>query len=174
MTAVAIHGTKMIRCKSCRDILVRTRTRLLIEEHPTNQVGCSLYVKGGSPVPQAAKRPCAGRHGCPSLVTHRQRVCPSCQTYVDQQRAEVQKYYDQFVRDPKLVAFYNSRAWISARDAVLVRDHALCRICFRKGELTQALIVHHIVEVRKDWSRRLDLGNLISVCQACHNRIHAK
>ncbi|PAE58568.1 HNH endonuclease, partial [Bacillus licheniformis] len=33
-------------------------------------------------------------------------------------------------------------------------------------------MVHHIVEVKQDWSKRLDLSNLESLCNACHNKVH--
>nr|WP_279388960.1 HNH endonuclease [Baia soyae] len=33
-------------------------------------------------------------------------------------------------------------------------------------------VLNHIVEVKEDWNKRLELSNLQSVCNACHNRIH--
>ncbi|WP_399533503.1 HNH endonuclease [Gemella sp.] len=34
-----------------------------------------------------------------------------------------------------------------------------------------ANLVHHKVEVRTDWSKRLEMSNLESVCRNCHNKI---
>ncbi|MEU3039173.1 HNH endonuclease [Nocardia salmonicida] len=36
------------------------------------------------------------------------------------------------------------------------------------------LIVHHKVELKEDWSKRLDMDNLEVVCIGCHNKIHKK
>ncbi|WP_250540588.1 HNH endonuclease, partial [Bacillus subtilis] len=27
-------------------------------------------------------------------------------------------------------------------------------------------------EVKEDWAKRLDLDNLVSLCNACHNKVH--
>ncbi len=34
--------------------------------------------------------------------------------------------------------------------------------------------VHHIEELKEDWSRRFDKDNLISLCESCHQKIHKK
>ncbi|MTV20886.1 HNH endonuclease [Staphylococcus delphini] len=69
--------------------------------------------------------------------------------------------------------FYHSRAWKKLREIALDRDNNLCQMCLRKGEITDATIVHHIVYVDDDFSKALDLENLMSVCHSCHNKIHA-
>ncbi|EHT91970.1 HNH endonuclease family protein [Staphylococcus aureus subsp. aureus CIGC348] len=33
--------------------------------------------------------------------------------------------------------------------------------------------MHHIVYLDNDFNKALDLNNLMSVCHACHNKIHA-
>lgn len=60
----------------------------------------------------------------------------------------------------------------------LERDFHICQDCLRaksRGEMTRprtATVVHHIqpVELRPDL--RLDLENLVSLCDACHNKRH--
>ncbi|AFC28384.1 electron transporter [Paenibacillus mucilaginosus 3016] len=90
-----------------------------------------------------------------------------CQTHQQQ----TVRLYDK-ARDPKLVSFYKSSSWLSTRQAVLSRDNHLCQHCLQEQRLTPAVMVHHIQEVRKDWEVRLDLDNLISLCDACHNKVH--
>ena len=80
--------------------------------------------------------------------------------------------------DKKADPFYKSRAWRNARAQALQRDGYLCRDCMEakaRGEMIRpraATTVHHIqpVELRPDL--RLDLDNLISLCDACHNKRH--
>nr|WP_236953619.1 HNH endonuclease [Jeotgalibacillus malaysiensis] len=50
----------------------------------------------------------------------------------------------------------------------------MCQRCKRHKILRPAKVVHHLVEVRDDWSKRLVLNNLESLCHFCHNQIHKK
>ncbi|AVQ34413.1 HNH endonuclease [Staphylococcus muscae] len=70
--------------------------------------------------------------------------------------------------------FYRSKAWERIREIALDRDNYLCQMCLEHGEITDAKIVHHIVYVDHDFSKALEIDNLMSVCQKCHNQIHAK
>lgn len=69
--------------------------------------------------------------------------------------------------------FYHSKAWSKLRSMALDRDNYLCQKCLEHNKITNAKIVHHIVYVDTDFTKALDLDNLISVCQDCHNKIHA-
>ncbi|UXR83217.1 HNH endonuclease signature motif containing protein [Staphylococcus sp. IVB6214] len=70
--------------------------------------------------------------------------------------------------------FYRSKAWRKIREVALDRDNHLCQKCLEDGKITDAKIVHHIVYVDQDFNKALNLDNLMSVCQKCHNQIHAK
>jgi len=63
--------------------------------------------------------------------------------------------------------FYNSRTWrnfsINFR-----RAHPLCAECQRKGIVTQAALVDHIIPIRKG-GEPLSASNCQSLCHACHN-----
>lgn len=68
--------------------------------------------------------------------------------------------------------FYNSTAWKKARKQVLLRDNYMCQHCLAKGVVNdEDLIVHHKIELKQDWSKRLDMENLEAVCISCHNKI---
>lgn len=52
------------------------------------------------------------------------------------------------------------------------RDKFLCRDCARYGRNTPAQVVHHI-KPREIWPElQWDPDNLISLCEACHNKRH--
>ncbi|WP_431804906.1 HNH endonuclease signature motif containing protein [Halobacillus andaensis] len=48
----------------------------------------------------------------------------------------------------------------------------LCEVCLTKNKLTPTDIIHHIIEVKDDWSLRLTLSNCQSVCASCHQALH--
>ncbi len=64
--------------------------------------------------------------------------------------------------------FYDSKAWRTIREYVLARN-PLCRLC----EGNQAVLVDHIIP-RQQGGADLDLDNLQSLCQSCHNQKTAK
>lgn len=80
--------------------------------------------------------------------------------------------------DKKPDPFYKSAAWRRVRALALMRDNGICQDCLaakRRGEVVKprtATVVHHIVPVEQDPSRAMDLDNLISLCDACHNKRH--
>ena len=82
------------------------------------------------------------------------------------------------IYDKKTDPFYKSKAWRALRAVALQRDHYLCQDCMAakaRGEMVRprpATVVHHIlsIEARPDLSLALD--NLVSLCDACHNKRH--
>ncbi|WP_115340543.1 HNH endonuclease [Staphylococcus saprophyticus] len=96
----------------------------------------------------------------------------------DYRKANTQRY-NSVVRqnryNKEYTAFYNSTQWRKLRQQVLMRDNYLCQHCLDEGVVNDKnLIVHHIVELKDDWSKRLDMENLEAVCFSCHNKIHSK
>lgn len=74
--------------------------------------------------------------------------------------------------------FYHTEAWRRARRAALERDHWLCQDHLaqqRAGariRVPTATVVHHI-QPREDYPElALELSNLVSLCEACHNKRH--
>lgn len=108
-----------------------------------------------------AKRPCA-EFGCNNLTT---------KFYCEKHQRNSHKYYNKS-RDKKYDSFYKTSAWVRLRNVAFERDNGLCQQCLKKGILKRADVVHHIVEIREDWSKRLELNNLESLCHACHNQLH--
>jgi hypothetical protein len=50
-----------------------------------------------------------------------------------------------------------------------LRMEPLCRFCLERGRVTPATIADHVTPHRGDWNAFL-LGELQSLCHACHNR----
>lgn len=72
-----------------------------------------------------------------------------------------------------ITSFYKSTDWKRTRQLALIRDNYLCQHCLKDHCFTPADMVHHIVEVKQDWSKRLAIKNLESLCNACHNKTTA-
>ncbi|MDD9266064.1 HNH endonuclease [Paenibacillus sp. GCM10023248] len=87
-------------------------------------------------------------------------------------RTEEDRYYDKFKRDKDSKSFYNSTDWQKVREQALTRDNYLCRRCFKQKKLVPADMVHHIVPLRDDPGKGLELDNLESLCHPCHNKEH--
>lgn len=68
--------------------------------------------------------------------------------------------------------FYNSKKWKAKRKYILHRDGYLCQECKKYGRNTEAKVVHHIKELDDHPELKLKNNNLVSVCKACHNKIH--
>lgn len=67
-----------------------------------------------------------------------------------------------------------SGRWQKKRQEIKERDDFICQICVRgiynperKFE-TDNLSVHHMIPVEKNWDKRLDNDNLLTVCEGHH------
>ena len=65
---------------------------------------------------------------------------------------------------------YKKKSWRRLRLAVLKRDKYQCQECKRKGITRDADMVHHCNPDALDMF--YDTGNLISLCNTCHNVMH--
>lgn len=67
---------------------------------------------------------------------------------------------------------YKSKRWKRKRENVLRRDDYKCKECIRYGRVTQASTVHHVKPAEDHPELAFDNENLISLCHACHNKMH--
>lgn len=67
---------------------------------------------------------------------------------------------------------YNAPRWRRLRASVLRRDGYLCRYCLRYGRRRQATTVHHIEHADEHPELAYNADNLVSLCEACHNKMH--
>ena len=94
---------------------------------------------------------------CPKQIENRRKYLAT----VDRSKYE---------RGSKADRFRSSQAWQRKREEIRSRDLNICRYCFLvKHKITTAdLSVHHIVPIDKDYSKRLNSRNLITLCRECH------
>lgn len=70
-----------------------------------------------------------------------------------------------FIPEPARNELFKSEDWKFARAFVLRRDKYTCQHCRAKGV---RLHVDHKIPITVDWSRRLDLLNLQTLCEDCN------
>ena len=80
--------------------------------------------------------------------------------------------YQKYRGDNTSQQFYQSPQWRSIRGKALHRDRGLCMSCLDSGWIKGAYTVHHIEPIKVAWHRRLELGNLVSLCESCHQAEH--
>lgn len=81
-------------------------------------------------------------------------------------------------RTAEQIGFYGTAAWQAVRDEAMHRDAFLCVDCKKKGRITPAEEVHHIIPITpsnlNDPSVTLNLTNLVSLCKRCHASRHKR
>ena len=103
-------------------------------------------------MPRKPSRPC--RHpGCPNLA--------DSGVYCDEHRVLYQ-------RESAGERGYDSK-WRTARQRYL-RRFPLCAECLRKGKLSPATVVDHIIPHRGNERLFWDQGNWQPLCKRCHDR----
>lgn len=113
------------------------------------------------------KKVCAAA-GCRGITT--KRFCLKCQAIADKQNKEQAKKRAKRSAsqcDSKYQAFYKTPEWKSLRDRKFKQD-SLCQDCKDNGFMREGHDVDHVIEIKDDWSRRLDITNLRTLCRACH------
>lgn len=70
--------------------------------------------------------------------------------------------------------FYNSKEWKMLRNYKFGLANGLCEKCKEKNIVRAGKQVHHIIPIEEDWSKRLELDNLILLCNDCHNEEHER
>lgn len=111
---------------------------------------------------------------CGKLIPYNIKLCEQCKTKADLERKQNIKHYKKttFERDSKYNKFYKSAEWERLRQVAIARDNGLCQRCLEYNTITPAHTVHHIIPVKDNWDKRLDIDNLISLCPSCHQIIH--
>lgn len=109
-------------------------------------------------MPRKPKKPCA-RVGCPNLTEGR---------YCEEHQKQVNSAYERFGRNKEHKRYYGT-AWKRIRDRH-VRENPFCEMCRKEGRLVMVEQVHHIVPLAEGGTH--DRSNLMSLCKACHNKVH--
>ena len=67
---------------------------------------------------------------------------------------------------------YNSQKWRTKSAKIKRRDGYKCVWCARYGKSRPAVVVHHIKHAEEYPELTYVNDNLVSLCQACHNKAH--
>ena len=106
-------------------------------------------------MPKAPKRPCR-YPGCPNLCDKGVYCSQHMQFSSDRMRGGAKS------------RGYDAR-WRKARTAFLQRN-PLCNECMKRGKITPATVVDHIIPHRGDRKLFWDESNWQPLCKCCHDR----
>jgi hypothetical protein len=107
---------------------------------------------------------------CGKIIPQALEMCPECA----QHAADRHKEYNATRRDKRAYAFYTSAEWRKARALRLQHAGGLdLYALYVDGVIQYAEMVHHIVPLSEDWSKRCDQRNLFPLTNANHNKIEA-
>lgn len=106
---------------------------------------------------------------CGKKIPYEQKLCDDCRK---QQGNTKHTHYNRYTRDKESQSIYNSVAWKKVREAVVSRDHDICRMCFDNGKINKKEVIHHIEPIKEDISQAYNLNNLICLCSKCHSKVH--
>lgn len=110
---------------------------------------------------------------CGKKIPNTLKMCPDCVAKQQERRRDSDREYDRNKRDKKSKDFYNSSSWEKTRLLVMSKYKGLDLYeYYVNHSIVYAQTVHHIVELREDWSRRHDVMNLIPLSNSNHKRIH--
>lgn len=119
-----------------------------------------------------------------SLDECKERLRHSTRTDKGDVMQVIHEWYGKYVYNIELVdsdeltkktkRLYKGKDWNKLKLMARERDNNLCQMCKRKGKYKYADLVHHLIYVKADFTKALDLDNLMCVCSSCHNKIHAR
>lgn len=78
----------------------------------------------------------------------------------------------EIIAGGNLDRFYKSKEWLNKRAEALRRDNNECQKCKSEGGFSKAECVHHIKHLKEYPELALNLNNLVSLCNSCHNKEH--
>ncbi|KOA90862.1 hypothetical protein [Clostridium botulinum] len=112
---------------------------------------------------------------CGRVIDYRKRYCSTCSKEVEQLKRNRYKKYKANRKDTKEQKFYSSSYWQRVRQVALTKYLYIdVYVYYFKNEIVEASTVHHIIETKREWGRRLDISNLFICSKETHKLIHDK
>jgi len=113
---------------------------------------------------------------CGKIIDYSQQRCDECELKHEQYKAQRYKHYDKNIRSKDTAVFYNSTEWEKTRTEVLriYKGLDLWEYYINK-KIVYADTAHHIIELKDDWSKRLDISNLFPLSSnkpGNHSMVH--
>lgn len=98
----------------------------------------------------------------------------TCKCYASYRKRRY-KEYDISRGENKYTQFYKTKEWLMIRDKAISFYDGLDIYSYYKLHLIEyGRTMHHIVEMKEDWAKRLDLDNLIFLTESNHRIIHKR
>lgn len=93
------------------------------------------------------------------------KACVVCGKVHDGKTCKKRRYYKGYYKDKRYLDFIRSKAWQEVAKKVKHLDSYTCLVC-RALELESPsyLEVHHIIKVREDITKSLDISSLATLC----------
>ena len=110
------------------------------------------------------------KHICPVCG----KVIPINQSRCPEHPSRHKEYADniRYVRDKKYHSFYLTSAWKAAKASAISKANGICIYTFFfEKKLVACEEVHHIIPLKDEWERRLDVDNLIPLTHRVHMQI---
>ena len=111
---------------------------------------------------------------CGKQIPYELKMCDECKAKVIAYNKS-RSYKDKKRATDKEAMFYNTKEWRNLRDKI-VKAYMSMDIYeyYKTGKIVNAEVIHHLVEVREDWNKRLDKFNLIPCSRKNHQEIHLR
>lgn len=109
---------------------------------------------------------------CGKIIDQTQKYCSECEQKHLINTREYYKGYSSRRTDIREQRFYTSDIWRITRENIKIRDKGICRLCNSKDKCGFIDHIHHIIELKDDWSLRTTQSNLIGLCERCHYYVH--
>lgn len=112
--------------------------------------------------------------GCKVLVDYTEKYCNKHKEAGEQLTKQRHKEYKTNRKDKKEQEFYNTRLWKQAKESAKYKTFGIDVYEWYINErIVMGETVHHIIEIKEDWSKRLDIEkNLIYLTNSNHQVIH--
>lgn len=110
-------------------------------------------------------------------------ACPTCNRLVEygtkyckeHEQLDKDKYKEYKLNrtDTKEQSFYTSGKWLSLRQVAIRDCYGIDIFKFYTENIIESVeVCHHIIEVKEDWNKRLDIDNVICLTEESHQKIH--
>lgn len=112
---------------------------------------------------------------CGKKILIEEKYCNKCKEEIEKSNRKRYKRYKDNRTDIKEQQFYNSSEWKSKREYILGKySYIDIYAYYTEGVIIPADTIHHIVELKDNWDKRLDSFNLLCCSKESHQEIHKK
>ncbi|MFR1304108.1 hypothetical protein [Eubacterium callanderi] len=113
--------------------------------------------------------------GCRVLLPEDVQYCEKHAKVKQQDNRRRNRKYKQQRNDQKEQHFYKSEQWERCRQSAIVFYFGMdIYEYYTTGRIAEGYTAHHIVELKEDWSKALDVNNIIYLTESNHQLIHEK